>query len=346
MNEPNPARILVVDDDPNIHRLVSQLLKSRGYSCTPCENGAQALEKIADGGFSLVISDYNMPGMLGIELLAQVKKTNPDIAFIMLTGVDDHQTAVRALELGAFGYVIKPFEASELFINVANSLHRRELELERDQYEERLEHQVQERTAEIRATQEEVIMRLVTASGYRDEETGEHIRRMGEYASILARAIGWDEKAVEEIRLAAPMHDVGKIGVADAILRKPGKLTGEEFQQMKEHTRIGARILEGSQIGLLTLARDIALYHHEKWTGNGYPIGLSGEAIPLCARIVAVCDVYDALVNDRVYRPAMPEDQALAIMKEGRGTHFDPRILDLFLGLLPQFRIIHEKIVG
>ena len=177
-----------------------------------------------------------MPGMTGIELLAQVKKTNPDVAFIMLTGVDDHQTAVRALELGAFGYIIKPFQTNELFINVANSLRRRELELERDQYEERLERQVRERTAEIRATQEEVIMRLVTASGYRDEETGEHIRRMGEYAAILARAAGWDEKAVEEIRLAASMHDVGKIGVADAILRKPGKLTDEEFERIKEHT--------------------------------------------------------------------------------------------------------------
>jgi len=346
MNQPPPVHILVVDDDPAIHRLVSQLLNNRGYACTTCDNAAQAMAKIAGGGFSLVISDFNMPGMSGIELLAKVKKSDPDIAFLMLTGMDDHQTAVRALELGAFGYIIKPFQTNELFINVANSLHRRELEMERDQYEGRLELQVRERTAEIRATQEEVIMRLVTASGYRDEETGEHIRRMGEYAAILALAVGWDEKAVEEIRLAASMHDVGKIGVADAILRKPGKLTDEEFEVMKEHTSIGARILEGSPIGLLNLAHDIALYHHEKWTGGGYPKGLSGEAIPLCARIVAVCDVYDALVNDRVYRPAMPEDQALAIMRQGRGSHFDPGLLDLFLDRLPQFRAIRARIAG
>jgi putative two-component system response regulator len=346
MGEAQPVNILVVDDEPAIHKLVSQLLNKRGYRCATCDNAAQAIEKIAGGGFSLVISDYNMPGMTGIELLAQVKKTNPDVAFIMLTGVDDHRTAVHALELGAFGYIIKPFQTNELFINVANSLRRRELEQERDQYEWRLERQVRERTAEIRATQEEVIMRLVTASGYRDEETGEHIRRMGEYAAILARAAGWDEKAVEEIRLAASMHDVGKIGVPDAILRKPGKLSDEEFERIKEHTRIGARILEGSPIGLLNLAHDIALHHHEKWAGGGYPIGLRGDAIPLCARIVAVCDVYDALVNDRVYRPAMPEDQALAIMMQGRGSHFDPVILDLFLERLPQFRDIHARITG
>jgi putative two-component system response regulator len=344
MIEQSPAHILIVDDEPNISRLVAQILENQGYLCETCENGAKAVEKIASGNFTLVVSDINMPVMSGIELLTRVKRSNPDIAFIMLTAVDDHRTAVRALELGAFGFIIKPFEANELFINVSNSLRRRELELERDQYEERLEREVRERTAEIRATQEQVIVRLVTASGYRDEETGEHIRRMGEYASILARALGWDANAVDEMRLAASMHDVGKIGVADAILRKPGKLTDEEFEQMKEHTLMGARILEGSQIALLNLAREIALHHHEKWSGGGYPLGLRGEAIPLCARIVAVCDVYDALVSDRVYRPALPEDKALAIMKEGRGVHFDPRLLDLFLDQLPQFHASRERI--
>jgi putative two-component system response regulator len=340
------ARILVVDDEPNISRLVSQLLAVKGYSSRVCDSGAQALDVIATGDFNLVISDINMPGMSGIDLLSRVRKSHPDIAFIMLTAVDDHATAVRSLELGAFGYIIKPFEANELFINVSNSLRRRELEMERDRYEERLEHEVRERTAEIRATQEEVIFRLVTASGFRDEETGEHIRRMGEYAAILARAAGWNENEADEMRLAATMHDVGKMGVADAILRKPGKLSCEEFAQMKEHTRIGARILEGSRIPLMELARDIALFHHEKWDGGGYPDGLAGEAIPLAARVVAVCDVYDALVNDRVYRKALSEEQALAIIKEGRGTHFDPAILGLFLERLPEIRAIRNKFIG
>lgn len=344
MVEQRQPRILITDDEPSIYHLVARLLEKKGYYCETCDNGAQALKKIAAGDFNLVISDFNMPGMSGIELLTIIKKSYPDIAFIMLTGVDDHRTAVRALELGAFGYIIKPFEANELFINVVNSLRRRELEMERDRYEERLEREVREQTAEIRAAQEQVIVRLVTASGCRDEETGQHILRMGEYAATLAQALGWDEKATEEMRLAATMHDVGKIGVADAILRKPGKLTAEEFELMKDHTRIGARILEGSTIALLNLAHDIALHHHEKWNGDGYPQGLRGEAIPLCARIVAVCDVYDALVSDRVYRPAMPEAKALGIIREGRGSHFDPDILDVFLERLPRLRAIRERI--
>jgi putative two-component system response regulator len=342
--ERNSLRILVVDDEPHISGLLSQLITAKGYGCQVCDSGARALEAIAAGDCALVISDINMPGMSGIELLSTVKRSHPDIAFIMLTAIDDHGTAVRSLELGAFGYIIKPFEANELFINISSALRRRELELDRDRYEERLEREVWARTAEIRATQEQIIVRLVTASGCRDEETGEHIRRMGEYAAILARASGWNEAEAEVIRLAAPMHDVGKMGVPDAILKKPGKLTREEFEQIKEHTRIGARILEGSEIALLELAREIALNHHEKWNGGGYPNGLSGEAIPLSARIVAVCDVYDALVTDRVYRPALPEDKALAIMKEGRGTHFDPRVFDRFLEHLPEIHAIRERI--
>jgi putative two-component system response regulator len=344
MTEQTKTNILVVDDEPSICHLVSRLLEKQGYGCATCESAMEAVKKIESGPYELVISDIMMPGMTGIDLLARIKKSHPDIAFIMLTAIDDHDTAVRALDLGAFGYVIKPFEANELIINVVNSLQRRELEMERNRYEDRLEGEVRERTAEIRATQEQITLRLVTASGYRDEETGAHIRRMGEYAAILAQAMGLKGEAVEEIRLAAPMHDIGKIGVADAILRKPGKLSEEEFKQIKEHTTIGARILEGSPIALLNLARDIALYHHEKWNGSGYQQGLRDEAIPLCARIVAVCDVYDALVNDRVYRPALPEDKALAIMKEGRGTHFDPRILDIFLDQLPQIHAIRDQI--
>jgi len=345
MIERTNARILVVDDEPSVGRMVSRILGKRGYSCSTCEDGATAVAKIESGNYDLIISDILMPGMSGIELLARVRKDRPDAAFIMLSAVDDHKTSVYALELGAYGFVIKPFEENELLINVVNSLRRRELEMERTRYESRLEQEVRERTAEIRTAQEEITLRLVTASGYRDEETGAHIRRMGEYAAVLAQALGLTEEAVEEMRLAAPMHDVGKIGVADAILRKPGKLTDEEFNRIKEHTTIGARILEGSAIALLNTAREIALHHHEKWTGNGYPMGLSGKDIPLSSRIVAVCDVYDALVSDRVYRPAMPEDKALAIIKEGRGAHFDPRVLDVFLEQLPQFRAIRERFV-
>jgi putative two-component system response regulator len=337
-------RILVVDDEPAITQLVARRIASKGYPCDTCDSASRAIECIQEKEYVLVISDINMPGMSGIDLLSWVKKSHPAIAFIMLTGIDDHATAVRALELGAFGYIIKPFEASELFISISNALRRRELELDRDRYEERLEQEVWSRTAEIRSTQEQIILRLVTASGCRDEETGEHIRRMGEYAAILARSAGWSESEAEAMRLAAPMHDVGKMGIPDEILRKPGKLDREEFEQMKEHTNIGARILEGSGIAMLDLAREIALRHHEKWDGSGYPGGLRKEAIPLSARIVAICDVYDALVSDRVYRKALPEAEVLAILQEGRGSHFDPDWLDLFLKHISGIRSIREKI--
>ncbi len=341
-----PARILVVDDENSLSRLVAQLLTARGYDNRACGSGAEAIAALRSEEFDLVISDITMPGMSGIELLTAAKQEHPGIAFIMLTAVDDHATAVRALELGAFGYIVKPFEANEMFINISNALRRRELELERDRYEERLEEEVLERTAEIRSAQEQVILRLMSASGYRDEETGDHIRRMGEYAALLARAVGWDAGAVDEMRLAAPMHDIGKIGVADAILRKAGKLTPGEFAQIQEHSRIGFRILEGSGIPLLDLAGEIALHHHEKWDGRGYPDGLTGESIPEAARIVAICDVYDALVTDRVYRKAFSEEQALAIMREGRGGHFDPRLFDIFLAKLPELREVRARFAG
>jgi putative two-component system response regulator len=338
-NDTTPG-ILVVDDEEYICRMVGRLLQAKGYSSSKAYSATEALEILASGNFELLISDIMMPGMSGMELLAEVKKQYPDLAVIMLTAVDDQETAIDALELGAYGYVIKPFHSNELLINVANALRRRQLEKMRDEYEQRLEFEVRERTSEIRKTQEEVIYRLVSASEFRSLETGAHIKRVGEYARILAGALGWDLGESEDLGLAASMHDIGKIGVPDEILLKPGRYTPEEFERMKEHTTIGASILEGSNIPLIVTAREIAFSHHEKWDGSGYPQGLTGEAIPPSARIAAVCDVYDALVSDRVYRPAMDEETALSIMKEGRGNHFDPAVFDLFMDRLPVFHRI------
>ena len=195
-----------------------------------------------------------------------------------------------------------------------------------------------ERTAEVRRSQSEIAMRLMAASEYRDDETGAHIRRIGLFAAALAEKAGWEPQAVGDLQLAAPMHDIGKVGIPDAILLKPGKLTAEEFEAMKGHTTIGGRILGDTDIALLRLAKEIALSHHEKWDGSGYPRGLAGEAIPQSGRIVALCDVYDALVSHRVYRPALPEEEALDIMTKGRGSHFDPELFDCFLQTLPEFR--------
>ncbi len=194
----------------------------------------------------------------------------------------------------------------------------------------------------MRRREEEIALRLVSATEHRDAETGAHIRRIGLYSEIIAAERGWGADAAEEIRLAAPMHDVGKIGIPDHILRKPGSLTRQEFVVIESHTTMGAAILAGSSIPLLRLACEIALTHHERWDGSGYPEGLAGDRIPEAGRIVAVADVYDALVHTRIYRPALPEDQALGIMHRARRRHFDPDVFDAFLRVLPQLRKVRR----
>jgi putative two-component system response regulator len=285
-----------------------------------------------------------MPGKSGLELLSVVKKQSPDIAVIMVTAVDDRKIAIQALRLGAYGYVIKPFDLNEIIINVVNALERRRLAIQSKEYETRLENDVSSRTAEIHHREEEICLRLTAACEYRDEETGSHIRRIGLYASVMAEELGWKKTTVDEIRVAAPMHDIGKIGVPDNILLKQGKLTDAEFEIIKKHTTIGAELLSGSDISLLSMAKDIALSHQEKWDGSGYPHGLKGEAIPESARIVAIIDVYDALVHKRIYRPPLPEEEAMRIITNDKGIHFDPRIFDAFIRVLPKLRQVRMEV--
>ena len=270
----------------------------------------------------------------------------PDTAVIIVTGVDDRKTAIDALQLGAYGYLIKPFDRNEVAINVANALERRRLNLMSREYEEHLERELRERTLDIRRREEEIILRLVSASEYRDEKTGAHNRRIALYSAALARVLGWDAGKVEDLRIAALMHDIGKIGIQDEILFKPSRVSAAEYEILKGHTRIGAGILEKSEIPLLKTARDIALSHHEKWDGSGYPAGLAEEAIPVPARIVAVVDVYDAITNGRPYKSAVPEDDAIAIMRSESGKAFDPEILECFLQNLHVFRTIQQQVLS
>lgn len=210
--------------------------------------------------------------------------------------------------------------------------------------QEQLEREVQRRTAELRERDEELLIRLLGAAVLRDEETGAHIRRLGLYSAVMAEALGWSPQQVNDIRMAAPMHDIGKIGIPDNILQKPGRLTPAEFNIMSKHPAIGAKLLEGSNIAVLNMAKDIAWCHHEKWDGTGYPRGLQGEQIPLSARIAAVADVYDALTHQRVYKPAWAEHEAVAYMQEKSGTQFDPTVLACFLEQLPEMRRIREEV--
>jgi putative two-component system response regulator len=338
------ARILVVDDEKYICSAIERWLVPEGYECTAAHDYDEALNHLANEHIDLLITDINMPGKSGIELLRITKELFPHTAVLMATAVDERSVAIQSLEMGAYGYMIKPFDKNEFIINIATALERKRLEEASREYESRLEKEVRDRTADIRRREEEIALRLVWASEYRDDDTGDHIRRIGMFSSILADALHFPQAFVDDIRVAAPMHDVGKIGVSDTILLKPGKLTPEEFEIVKRHTEIGAGILGGSDIALLHLASSIALSHHEKWDGSGYPNGLKGESIPEAARIVAIADVYDALSYDRVYRKALPEEKVMEIMHEENGSHFDPNYFECFLKILPAFGKVREDI--
>ncbi len=337
------ARLLAVDDERALCDMVARWLSREGIACDKAYCVDDAVTLMRQNHYDLVISDITMPGKSGIDFLNIVREYFPTTAVIMATAIDNRETALLTLEKGAFGYTIKPFERNEFIINIFNALERRRIILEHEGYERHLEKEVRDRTKDIRNREEQIALHLISASGYRDEETGQHIKRIGLYSAILAKAIGWSQEMIDYIRVAGPMHDVGKIGIPDEILRKPGKLTPEEFGIIKQHPRIGAQILSDSSIPLLQMAHDIALYHHEKWDGSGYPHGLKKEAIPEAAQIVALVDVYDALSNDRVYRDALPEEKVLSIMAEGKGSHFNPDIFASFLAVLPELREILKE---
>lgn len=345
MEQSSSERILVVDDERQVSDIIAQCLALEGYSCDTADCAESALSLLERNEYELIVSDIMMPGKTGIELLGIVRQHYPDMAIIMVTAVDDRATAVNALQLGAYGYVIKPFDLNEIVIGVVNALERRRLSIQSRQYERRLEDDVRQRTADIQRREEEICLRLAAACGYRDLETGSHNRRLGLYSAVLVRELGWSAQARDEIRISIAMHDIGKIGLPDNILRKPARLTDEEFAVIKTHTTIGARMLEGSDFSLLNMAHSIALSHHEKWDGSGYPHGLAGADIPQPARVCAVLDVYDALVHKRIYRPALPEDEALDIMTASRGMHFDPAIFDCFMRVLPRLRAIRAEVL-
>jgi putative two-component system response regulator len=331
-------KILVVDDEQQVRDVVQRLLERAGYACSAVESGASATELLAAEPFALVLADLQMPGESGLDLISRVRHEYPDTATIMVTGVDDPALAEAALKLGAFGYIVKPFSPTELSIQVMNALVRRELEIAQRHEREQLEHTVEARTLELRnalenvkRSEEETVTRLAAAVEARDHETAEHIERVGNYSALVAQRLHLPEEHCELIRRASTLHDIGKIGVADELLLKPGPFTVDERREMQRHAQIGHDILSGSQLELLELAAAIAWTHHERVDGTGYPRGLSGTEIPLQGRIVAVVDVYDALTSDRPYRPALSHAGAVTLLAAGRGTQFDPIVLDAFL---------------
>jgi putative two-component system response regulator len=350
------ARILIVDDEPEVRLLVREVLEARGHSITEAGDVAEGREHLAAAGFDLVLCDIALPGETGLALVRQVAAELPDTAIIMVTGADEPARADEALALGACGYLVKPFRPNELVINVAAGLRLRDLERSWRRHSEELESKVLRRTVALHDTVQqlehsqetaglalrETADRLVTALTLRSEETGEHIQRMSRYGAKLAIASGMDRWSEDEIRVGLMLHDVGKIGVPDAILLKPGLLTSEEYEIIKRHPAMGADLLGDGRSEVLSLGAQIALSHHERWDGTGYPGRLAGEAIPMPGRIAAIADVFDALTSDRVYHAARPVEQALEIMADERARHFDPDLLDVFLDSIDDMIAIRE----
>jgi len=348
--QPAEHHILIVDDEWDLQNIFKRFLEIEGYCCQTASDGKEAMALLGGHPFSLLITDINMPGMSGIDLLREVKERFRDMAVIVVSAIDDRKVAVQALEFGAVAYMIKPVSRNELVINVINGLRGRFLEMEHRRQNERLEELVQRRTGKLLAAQqelavasEETVLRLAKAAEFRDDETAQHTLRMSHYCRILAHGLGFDRDRCELIRLASQLHDVGKIGIPDAILLKPGKLTADEFSLMKEHAMFGFRILSDSGATLLQTGAVIARGHHEKYDGSGYPDGLAGEQIPVEARIAAVADVFDALTTKRVYKDAMSVSRAVEILRQGRGLHFDPGLLDIFLTHMDEIVQIRER---
>ncbi len=344
MTSPEPLRltdrqILIVDDEPRNVLLLERILENAGF--TSVHSAIDPLRTLAlcrELNPDLVILDLHMPSIDGFELIEKIRKgTRREryLPILVLTADATERAKRRALAAGSNDFLTKPFSATEAVLRIRGLLRTRVLYGELEKRNEELSVRVEERTRELEAARLEVLERLCQAVEFRDDVTGRHTRRVGERAAELAAAVGFDAAQVALIRRAAPLHDVGKIAIPDAILLKPGRLSEEEFAVMRSHTTVGARILGGGGSDLMAMAESIALAHHERWDGRGYPNGICGDAIPAAARIVSIVDVYDALTTTRLYRSAWPPARALEEIRSGAGASFDPELVFAFVGLCP-----------
>lgn len=327
------AQILIVDDEPKNLDVLTRILRRAGFLNTfATTDPVEGLTLYTELDPDLLLLDLHMPGLDGVAVMERLKQAVPRhgyLSVLVLTGDTSRETRSKALAMGAKDFLTKPFEVDEVLLRIHNLLETRQLHREITSHNQLLEERVRERTAELEAAQLETLERLAIAAEFRDDDTGRHTQRVGKLAELLARAMGRSEEEIAILRRAAPLHDVGKIAIADSILRKPGALTPGERAEMQTHTTVGAKILSGGRSPVMKVAEEIALSHHEWWNGSGYPDGISGEAIPLTARIVAIADVFDALSSARVYRPAWPLQNVLAEIQRQQGVQFDPAIAAL-----------------
>lgn len=346
-------KILIIDDQPELRELLSSFLSSLGYETRTAENGREGLKVLDEWPANLVTVDLQMPVLDGAGFIREAVRSWPDLPIIIVSGVDAVDQAVDALRLGARDFITKPIESFSLVKNtIDKALESAELIRQNRDYQLNLERMVEKRTDELEEIKRQLLYSLGKAAEYRDNETGRHVIRVGKMCGVLGRAMGMNHTTARTFQEAAPLHDIGKIGISDLILLKPGKLTADEWSTMKRHCEIGCDILRhyssmpqsdeslyqwviemangGSELALLEVAMVIALCHHEKWDGTGYPMQLTGSNIPLVARIVAVIDVYDALGSERPYKQPFSEEKCQAILREGSGSHFDPETIDAF----------------
>ncbi|HEX7089833.1 MAG TPA: HD domain-containing phosphohydrolase [Longimicrobiales bacterium] len=332
------ARFLLVDDEePNL-RLLERILERAGYTqYKSTTDPRDALPIFLEFEPDLVLLDLHMPHIDGFAVMDELRHRMPGgahVPVLVLTGDVSPDVRRRALACGARDFLNKPFDVAEVLLRIKNLLEMRFLQLQLQRQNELLEQRVRERTRELEGARIEILERLARAAEFRDDTTGQHTQRVGRISALVARSLGLPAPQVDLIRRAAPLHDVGKIGIPDSILLRPGQLGEREFEVMRTHTYIGARILSGSRFPLLDVAATIALTHHERWDGTGYPKGLRGESIPMVGRIVAVADVFDALTHDRPYKAAWPVEDALAEIERQAGRQFDPQVVEAFLETL------------
>lgn len=336
-----PARILVVDDESTIRDLLSHFLTARGYRCSTAEGAQVAIDTMGSEEFDLVISDVRMPQMTGLQLLGHLQQQHPAVPVIMITAVADLETAVDAMKQGAADYITKPFDLTKVVASVRNALDVRVKRRQDEQLRSRLEEMVQSKSyaldsalKTLESERDMTLEALVRALDARESETRCHSLRVQGYAVRLARACGMEGHLLDEVARGALLHDIGKIGISDTILLKPGKLSDEEWVEMRKHPKLGYDILRG--INFLDGAAELVLRHHERWNGSGYPGGLKGDEIPLGARIFGVVDSLDAMTSDRPYRKALPYEYAREEISRLSGVLYDRRVVEVFLDI-PRF---------
>jgi putative two-component system response regulator len=343
--ELHSCRILVVDDQVSNVRLLERVLRRDGFTeIVGITDPVEAIAVFSSYAPDIVLLDLQMPVMDGFQVMRRLMEGLPPahyLPIVVITADLTEEAKQRALSEGARDFLTKPFDFTEAVLRIRNQLQTRLLYLRLQEQNRTLEERVRERTAEIEQAQQEILERLARAGEYRDDDTGHHTRRVGDSSAAIARELGLPEREIELLRRASHLHDVGKIGIPDTVLLKPGRLTAEEVALMRRHTGIGAELLSGGRSELVKLAETIVRTHHERWDGGGYH-GLSGEEIPLPGRIVAVADVFDALTHARTYKPAWSVAEAVDELRAQRGRQFDPAVVDAFLRALESGALIPQ----